>query len=450
MSYRSPFAAAFEEQQELEAARRALAAPALSPAAAAAAAAASSSLPAPGAKGGDWPASLPPGFRNLAAGQQSDHLVLVAAFDVWRCAARAGGQAGAARTARHYRLSPQALEAIAELREQFAAMLADVRLLQPPPERAGAGGRGGGRGRGRGAARSRGRGGGGGGGGRGRGAARGDDGGVDGENGGDDSDDSDDDDDGQGGAHLSHLHAAVSWADDPSAPHNRLAAAPEMVKAVLAAALAPRVAVFAPSAGGGASGSGMGGGGGGDATSRPAWLAGAAREAVAVHPGSVNHPLARHQWRHPQLVYLEKAGGGQPAGNGGERGGERGERPAAPQRVYLRDTTAVSAAALLLFAGGAPLVLHDEAAVVVGGWLRLRVAPAAAVLIRQLRAALDELLAAAVGGGGAVGGGAGAGGGAGTAAAAVAGPGAAALASRVVDAIRLLLAEAEARPLTAS
>ena len=446
MSYRSPFAAAFEEQQELEAARRALAAPAPPPGSAAAAVAvaaaasatvaSSSSKPTPTT---DWPASNPPGFRNLAAGQQSDHLVLVAAFDVWRCALRAGGARGAARVATHYRLSIQALEAIAELREQFAAMLADVRLLQPPPSETGArGGRSGGRGGARGAGRA-GRGGRGGrGGGRG---GRGRHGG-----GGEANDDDDDNDDpGTGGTddeadeqgngaegahHLGHLEAAVSWADDAAAPHNRLAAAPEMVKAVLAAALAPRVAVFADLAAGG------GGGGGGassssfptDAASRPAWRAGAAREVVAVHPGSVNHPLLRYQWRHPQLVYLEKAGGG---GGGAAGGGGGGASGSGPSRVYLRDTTAVSGAALLLFAGGAPLVLHDEAAVVVGGWLRLRVAPAAAVLVRQLRAALDALLAAAVGGGG------GCGGGQGGLAAAVH------LAPRVVDAIRLLLAEAE-------
>jgi ATP-dependent RNA helicase DHX29 len=429
MSYRSPFAAAFEEQQELEAARRALAAapagvgvgvggPGVGASSSAAAMAAAAAPASSKASSSDWPASHPPGFRNLAAGQQSDHLVLVAAFDVWRCALRAGGQQGAAKVARHYRLSPQALEAIAELREQFAAMLADVNLLQPPPGAQGErGGWGGGRGGGRG---GRGRG-------RGRGGGRGDN-----DANSDANSDTAEDDDNSSPHHLSHLQAAVSWADDPSAPHNRLASAPEMVKAVLAAALAPRVAVFAEAAGFG------GGGGGSGSNDRPSWRAGAAREAVAVHPGSVNHPLLRHQWRHPQLVYLEKAGSGPAAGAGGGASASGG---GPPQRVYLRDTTAVSAAALLLFAGGAPLVLHDEAAVVVGGWLRLRVAPAAAVLVRQLRAALDALLAAAVGGGRGGGSASSASGSSSSSAAVASNDGA--LAVRVVDAIRLLLAEAE-------
>ena len=49
-------------------------------------------------------------------------------------------------------------------------------------------------------------------------------------------------------------------------------------------------------------------------------------------------------------------------------------------------------AALLLFGGTLELVLGGGY-VVVGGWLRLRAAPAVALLVRRLRAALDALLA---------------------------------------------------------
>lgn len=81
-----------------------------------------------------------PGSGTLAAGQQSDHLVAVAAFDGWAAERRARG-AGAARAhARSRCLNPQALQALADVRLQFAAMLADARLVP------GAGGKGGPRG----------------------------------------------------------------------------------------------------------------------------------------------------------------------------------------------------------------------------------------------------------------------------------------------------------------
>eukprot|EP00887_Chlorella_sp_A99_P005373 scaffold1.g5373.t1 len=66
------------------------------------------------------------GSGTLAAGQQSDHLLLAAAVAGW-LAARASGGMGAARDyARRHCLSMQALDMLADMRAQFAAMLADI------------------------------------------------------------------------------------------------------------------------------------------------------------------------------------------------------------------------------------------------------------------------------------------------------------------------------------
>jgi hypothetical protein len=103
--------------------------------------------------------------------------------------------------------------------------------------------------------------------------------------------------------------------------------------------------------------------------------------------------------------------------------------------VFLRDTSVVSSMALLLF-GGALTVLHEEGAILVGGWLRLLAAAGTAVLVKELRGALDALLAAKVAGGR----GRGAGGQGGRGAAA---PPVAALEAKVVGAIERMLGEAE-------
>ncbi len=67
-----------------------------------------------------------PGGKTLAAGQQSDHLLVAAAYGLWR-AARQEGAAAAFKVARERCLSVQTLEQLAEMRAQFAAMLADIR-----------------------------------------------------------------------------------------------------------------------------------------------------------------------------------------------------------------------------------------------------------------------------------------------------------------------------------
>lgn len=104
MSHRSPFAASFEKQEEVERHKARLAAPA----------------PSAGA--------------NLASGQQSDHLLMAAAYELWRSSQSrsSGSKAAAVQAAKKNGLSIQTLEALSEMRAQFATMLADIRFVQPP------------------------------------------------------------------------------------------------------------------------------------------------------------------------------------------------------------------------------------------------------------------------------------------------------------------------------
>lgn len=85
---------------------------------------------------------------------------------------------------------------------------------------------------------------------------------------------------------------ASGWQDDRRAAWNRHADMPAMVKAVLCAALSPHVAAAAAA--------------GADPCVRPGWLDETGAE-VALHPASVNHPLTSLQLRAPYVVYLEKA-----------------------------------------------------------------------------------------------------------------------------------------------
>ncbi|KAG2438593.1 hypothetical protein HXX76_005143 [Chlamydomonas incerta] len=305
MSHKSPFLTPTEERGEAERARRALAAP---------------------------------GAGGIAAGQQSDHLLLVAAYERWRIAgnSRYGGsvRAAAACAKKHF-LHGQTLEQLAEMRCQLAAMLADARLVQPAGARTGGGG--------------------------------GDEFGG-----------------GGGGGHgKAALAAAGQWLDDPMAPWNKHARDPVIVKAALTAALSPAVAVMCEDS---------------SPTGPPRWADAApgagAGEEVFVHPSSVVHGLATPQLEQPYLVYLEKM---------------------KTSRLYLRDVTATSPLSLLLF-GPEPLtVLHAEGAVVVGGsgagtgtgGVRVACRAQTAVLVKQLRRALNKLLEQRFRGAGGGGGGAG-------------------------------------------
>ncbi|GIM09480.1 hypothetical protein Vretimale_13310, partial [Volvox reticuliferus] len=230
MSHKSPFLTPTDDRGESERARRALAAP---------------------------------GAEGIAAGQQSDHLLMVAAYELWRIAASpkyGGGTKVAAQVARRHFLHLQTLEQLSEIRCQLAAMLADARLVQPPVERGGYGDG---------------------------------DGGVGGYG---------------GGGGKAAMAAAASWLDDPSAPWNKFARDPLVVKAALCAALSPAVAAMGEDS---------------CPTSSPRWADAApgpgAGEEVFVHPSSVVAALNTPQLLHPYLVYLEKV---------------------KTARLYLRDVTA--------------------------------------------------------------------------------------------------------------
>ena len=239
----------------------------------------------------------------LAAGQQSDHLLAAAAYAGWAAARAKGGRAAGAAHARSLCLSIQALEMLRDMRAQFAAMLADSGFVRDAGRRRGGGGGGGG---------------------------------------------------------------GEAWFDDLAHPANAHAGRPAVVKAALAAALYPNVAVMDEGSLANATAAG----------NKPAWHDGSGP--VALHPGSVNAGLAGRAYGAPYTLFLEKV---------------------RTSRTFLRDTTVVGAVPLLLF-GGALDVRHGEGTVLIDGWLTVRAAAPTAVLVKKLRAALDAALAARVGGGG--------------------------------------------------
>ena len=94
-------------------------------------------------------------------------------------------------------------------------------------------------------------------------------------------------------------------------------------------------------------------------------------EIVACHPSSINNARAadgssKDRW----LVYLEKV---------------------ATTRVFLRDSTVVSAFALLLF-GGKIAVDHDKSIVSVDGWICFRTTAGLGVLCKLVREELNDIL----------------------------------------------------------
>jgi ATP-dependent RNA helicase DHX29 len=108
LSYKSPFASGPEHADAADRARAALAAP---------------------------------GSGTLAAGHQSDHLVMAAAFQGWAAARQRGGAKAAREFARAHSLGEQTLEMLSDMRGQFASMLSDIGFVPR-----GGGGGGGGRG----------------------------------------------------------------------------------------------------------------------------------------------------------------------------------------------------------------------------------------------------------------------------------------------------------------
>ena len=193
-----------------------------------------------------------PGAGGLAAGEQSDHLTHAAAYEGWADAVEAAAAAGdrrrgadaGRRYAAKHGLCADTLRQIAEMRGQYAALLADIGFLEPT----------------RGADL---RGGGGGGGGEASASA---------------------------GRRRGAYSTARGWADDPNAAWNADARRAPVLKAVLAAGLYANVAAFDPGENGG----------------RATWRD--VKGEVGIHPSSVNAKLGASgpSPAFPFAVFLEK------------------------------------------------------------------------------------------------------------------------------------------------
>ena len=70
--------------------------------------------------------------NSIAAEQQSDHLVMLAAYDGWQAALRSGGAKAGRDFVQRFCLSFQSLQTLRDMRAQFAAMLADIRCAAAP------------------------------------------------------------------------------------------------------------------------------------------------------------------------------------------------------------------------------------------------------------------------------------------------------------------------------
>eukprot|EP00656_Telonema_subtile_P040587 TRINITY_DN45673_c0_g2_i1.p1 TRINITY_DN45673_c0_g2~~TRINITY_DN45673_c0_g2_i1.p1 ORF type:complete len:441 (+),score=121.55 TRINITY_DN45673_c0_g2_i1:111-1433(+) len=91
---------------------------------------------------------------------------------------------------------------------------------------------------------------------------------------------------------------------------------------------------------------------------------------VFMHPSSVN--FQTREYSSPWLVYHEKV---------------------ATSRVFLRDSTMVTPYSLLLFGGEVQTDVRNGT-IAIDGWINSRANPKVAVLVRQLRSELDQVLEA--------------------------------------------------------
>ncbi|KAF5835639.1 P-loop containing nucleoside triphosphate hydrolase protein [Dunaliella salina] len=185
------------------------------------------------------------GSGNIASGQQSDHLLLVAAISGWLALGADTRKPQAQQVhlrgyLKKFFLHEQTLKELQEMREQFASMLEDARLVSPRRHT---------------------------------------------------------------GMQLD-LPPFQHWLDDKDAPWNRHARTPAVVKALLAASLVPNVASMSEASAPASppmwltpanrSGGGAGQGGGGQL------------EEVFIHPSSLCYNLNTNSMSQPFVVYLEK------------------------------------------------------------------------------------------------------------------------------------------------
>eukprot|EP00741_Cyanophora_paradoxa_P004167 tig00000786_g4048.t1 len=168
--------------------------------------------------------------------------------------------------------------------------------------------------------------------------------------------------------HLTTLRAYNGWLDARS--QGRDDAYCNEVRAVLAAGLYPNVvSVELPETKNPARVRGDGGGSmAKDHKAREITHSTKHDGRVHLHPGSVN--FASTDFESRWLVFLEKV---------------------KTNKVFIRDSSMVSPFALLLF-GGPISVDHQRAVVAVDGWIEFHAPARVAVLARELRALVDELL----------------------------------------------------------
>ncbi|KAL9256960.1 DExH-box ATP-dependent RNA helicase DExH7, chloroplastic-like protein [Drosera capensis] len=155
------------------------------------------------------------------------------------------------------------------------------------------------------------------------------------------------------------------WFSDASQPFNKYAQDSAVLKAVLCAGLYPNVAakaegIHAPALGNLKQLL--------QSTTKSclAWCD--RRRDVHIHPSSVNSGTKAFQY--PFVVFLEKV---------------------ETHRVFLRDTSVISPYSLLLF-GGSISIQHQMGVITIDGWLKLTAPAQTAVLFKELRLTLDEVL----------------------------------------------------------
>ena len=73
--------------------------------------------------------------ESIASEQQSEHLVMLAAYDGWRACFERGGARLARDYAKRHCLSFVALQMLQDMRAQFAAMLGDIRCVRASVQR---------------------------------------------------------------------------------------------------------------------------------------------------------------------------------------------------------------------------------------------------------------------------------------------------------------------------
>ncbi|OIT26180.1 PREDICTED: DExH-box ATP-dependent RNA helicase DExH7, chloroplastic-like isoform X1 [Nicotiana attenuata] len=156
-----------------------------------------------------------------------------------------------------------------------------------------------------------------------------------------------------------------SWLSDISQPFNTNSNHSSILKAILCAGLYPNVSareegIATTALGNLKQSAGL------SAKSNPAWYDG--RREVHIHPSSINSNLKDFQY--PFIVFLEKV---------------------ETNKVFLRDTTVISPYTILLF-GGPINIQHQTGRVTIDGWLEVAAPAQTAVLFKELRLTLHDIL----------------------------------------------------------